>query len=315
MKSRLGTNSLNNFIDLLRCPQSFEDLHLEGDTLFSEYRKFRYSANDEGVYLFDENPNLEESKAQQHHYDMVSASYIHNLSYSHTEEYVSYLDQKLSQLTMAEPIGVSAEVCCGSGEAFALFKGLFSRGVGVDISTRMLAAASLKHTNDKALFIQGDATRLPLQTEAFDTVFMLGGIHHVPNRAALFTEIARILKPGGRFIWREPVSDLWLWRLIRWIVYRVAPALDHATERPLRYKETFPFLSQAKLRLENWQTFGFIGFCLFMNSDVLYFNKLFRFLPGIRIVTRIFIRADDFLSRLHGMRGRGLIVIGQARKV
>jgi len=44
--------------------------------------------------------------------------------------------------------------------------------------------------------------------------------------------------------------------------------LNHATERPLLYEETVPLLEHAGLRSIRYQTHGFFGFCLFMNSDV-----------------------------------------------
>ena len=67
------------------------------------------------------------------------------------------------------------------------------------ISQSMLKTAQSEHAGRPFTFIQGDATTLPLADSVFDSVFMLGGIHHVADRRALFAEIARILKPGGRF--------------------------------------------------------------------------------------------------------------------
>jgi hypothetical protein len=127
-------------------------------------------------------------------------------------------------------------------------------------------------------------------------------------------EVARILRPGGIFYFREPVSDFWLWRVIRKVIYRWSPILDDQTERPLRYQDTVPMLERAGLEVEKWQTIGFLGFCLFMNSDVLIFNRLFRFVPGIRAVTRVATRLDDWVTALPGLGRTGLQVIGAARK-
>lgn len=143
---------------------------------------------------------------------------------------------------------------------------------------------------------------------------MLGGIHHVPDREQLFKEIARILKPGGRFVYREPVSDFPLWRGLRAIIYRLSPMLNHETERPLLYEETVPLLEQVGLRSLRYDTFGFLGFCVFMNSDVLFFNRLFRFVPGIRTITRASARLDDMLLKLPGLKRAGLQVVGVAEK-
>ena len=109
---------------------------------------------------------------------------------------------------------------------------------------------------------------------------MLGGIHHVPARLKLFAEIRRVLKPGGAFYFREPLDDFALWRAIRKVVYRVSSALDHTTERPLRRDETEAVMAKAGLKLQTWQTYGFFGFCVFMNSDVLVFNLVWRLPRG-----------------------------------
>lgn len=303
-----------DILRFLRCPVSGEKLLIEGDALVTESGSHRYRIDENGIPRFAEQLCSTDARAQEQHYDFVSTAYIENLGYPHTREYLDYLDGVLADVVETEQIGTAAEICCGAGEAFQLYQNKIACGIGVDISTRMLAAARRKFTGTRLHFVQGDATMLPLASGEFDTVFMLGGIHHVNDRHKLFSEIHRVLKPGGRFIWREPVNDYWLWRLLRAIIYRASPMLDHATERPLQHRETIPILQSAGLAPETWRTVGFLGFCLFMNSDVLYFNRLFRFLPGIRAITRAFITLDDITCRLPGLRRSGLIVVGSARK-
>jgi hypothetical protein len=122
------------------------------------------------------------------------------------------------------------------------------------------------------------------------------------------------LKPGGWFYFREPVSDFALWRWIRKIIYRLSPTLDHETERPLLWRETVPLLEASGLACRHWSTHGFFGFCLFMNSDVLVFNRLFRFLPGIRQLTRLATRIDDAILSIRFLRHAGLQVVGAVQR-
>jgi len=178
----------------------------------------------------------------------------------------------------------------------------------------MLEAGRAKLPDERFCFIHADATALPIADGSLDAVFTLVGIHHINNRIQLFRELFRVLKPGGRFYWREPVCDFLLWRLLRAIIYRLSPILDCATERPLRRFETVPCLEQAGFHVTSWRTYGFLGYCLFMNSDVLVFNRLFRFIPGIRTLTRLMTRLDDLMTTLPGLRRAGLQVVGVAER-
>jgi ubiquinone/menaquinone biosynthesis C-methylase UbiE len=301
-----------DLFDLLRCPATGSALLREGHQLVTpDARVYRLDAT--GIPLFDEGLGAAARK-QQAHYDKIAEVYVANLDYPHTRTYQAYLDAALLDALVGKRIGVMAEICCGHGEALALLDDRVEAGIGVDVSLAMLRRAHERFAERPYLFVQGDATRLPLADAAFDSVVMLGGIHHVGDRERLFGEIARILKPGGVFAWREPVSDFFLWRALRALIYRVSPLLDAETERPLLYRETVPVLERAGLSVERWTTHGFLGFCLLMNSDVLVFNRLFRFVPGIRSITRAMCRFDDIVTRLRPFSRAGLQVVGLARK-
>lgn len=300
-------------LDLLCCPATGAPLHVAGETLVCGDGQHRYRIAD-GIPLFAEQFCSPEGLTQQAHYEKIAAAYVANLNYPHTEEYLRYLDRALLDAVGDRALGTTAELCCGRGEAFQLLRSRVDRGIGVDVSLSMLRAASADHAHHRIGFVQGDATMLPLVSGSIDSVFMLGGIHHINARAKLFAEVARILKPDGRFYFREPVSDFALWRAIRAVIYRVSPILDHTTERPLLYRETVPVLEAAGLRPIHWRTHGFLGFCLFMNADVLAFNRLFRFIPGIRAITRASTHFDEWVVRLPGLHRAGLQVIGVAEK-
>jgi len=298
---------------VLRCPVSGEALRMEGGELVSESGAHRYALTASGIPLFAEQFCSPDGRAQQSHYDKVAHAYLASLAYPHTQEYTDYLDRAFLARVPGD-MGSVAEICCGRGEAFRLLGDRVRAGMGVDVSVSMLEAARPDFDRARYAFIQGDATMLPIADEAFDNVVMFGGIHHVNDREKLFREVCRILKPGGRFYWREPVSDFFLWRWLRAVIYRLSPALDHETERPLVYGETVPVLERAGMKLGDWGSYGFLGFCLFMNSDVLVFNRAFRYIPGIRAITRLAARFDDLVVRLPGLRRAGLQAIGFAQK-
>lgn len=300
-------------VDLLRSPASGSRLRWRGDRLETPDGKESFPVLD-GIPLFAGDPGTVDARVQQQHYDRVAAQYIENLTYPHTQEYFAYLDRAFHAAIDTPSLGTVGEICCGSGEAGELLEGRFERVIGIDVSTNMLRAAQKRYPDARFVFIQGDATDLPLQDESLDSVVILGGIHHVNDRAGLFSEVRRVLKPGGRFYFREPVDDFFLWRAIRKVVYRLSPGLDHLTEQPLRHAKTRAQLVQAGLTPLEWKTYGFLGFCLFMNSDILVFNRLFRHLPGVRTMTRAAAAMDDFVTRRPLFSERGLVVVGSAER-
>jgi SAM-dependent methyltransferase len=299
---------------LLRSPRTGQRLHLEGRCLVTKEGGERYGLSPSGVPHFAVEFVSAAAHSQQLHYDGMVAKYVENIGYPHTQEYSAYLDRQLFDLLPAGSLGTVAELCCGRGEAARLREIRAARWIGVDVSAGMLEVARRDLPGKSYFFVQGDATMLPLADGIADNVIMLGGIHHVPDRLKLFAEVHRILKNGGAFYFREPLDDFLPWRAIRKVIYRVSPALDHRNESPLRREETEPLLVRAGLKLEQWRTYGFLGFCLFMNSDVLVFNRLFRFVPGIRAITRAACRIDHWTTSLPGLRGAGLQVIGVARR-
>jgi arsenite methyltransferase len=72
---------------------------------------------------------------------------------------------------------------------------------GIDMTQEMLAkaraaAAEMGATNVE--FVESEAERLPFPDASFDVVISNGVIDLVPDKDAVFTELFRVLAPGGR---------------------------------------------------------------------------------------------------------------------
>jgi arsenite methyltransferase len=72
---------------------------------------------------------------------------------------------------------------------------------GIDMTQEMLAkaraaAAEMGATN--VGFVEGEAERLPFTDASFDVVISNGVIDLVPDKDAVFSELFRVLAPGGR---------------------------------------------------------------------------------------------------------------------
>jgi arsenite methyltransferase len=75
------------------------------------------------------------------------------------------------------------------------------RVVGIDMTLEMLekaraSAAQLGMANVE--FVEGEVERLPFPDESFDVVISNGVIDLIPDKDAVFAEIYRVLRPGGR---------------------------------------------------------------------------------------------------------------------
>lgn len=251
---------------------------------------------------------------QQALYDATANDYLRNVEHSHTDEYLAYLQKNLDGIISMRPLGTTLEVCCGAGHGLAYLLSRTNEMIGVDVSIEMLNAAARRLPAGRVILIQGEAEALPIASESIDTVVVLGGIHHVGNQSKFFAEAGRVLKRGGCLIWREPVDDFIVWRRLREIVYRLSPALDSEVERPLRKKTVEKSVVMAGLTLTAWKPVGLFSYGLFMNSDVLKINALFRFVPGIRRIVRMTCALDEKILSIESLSSLGMMAIGVARK-
>lgn len=82
--------------------------------------------------------------------------------------------------------------------------------VGIDISPQMLALAQQQAAElglDSVLFQEGRAEAIPAEDGAFDVLLASLSLMYAIDRAAAAREIARVLRPGGRFVaaaWAGP---------------------------------------------------------------------------------------------------------------
>ncbi|BCM91897.1 demethylmenaquinone methyltransferase [Abditibacteriota bacterium] len=77
-------------------------------------------------------------------------------------------------------------------------------GVEPALKTRSVAENSAHHPD--VTYMPGDAAHIPLPDNSVDFVLMFLSFHHVPERAAAATEIARVLQPSGRLLIRSTFS-------------------------------------------------------------------------------------------------------------
>ncbi|MBA3433235.1 MAG: methyltransferase domain-containing protein [Actinobacteria bacterium] len=93
---------------------------------------------------------------------------------------------------------------CGAGTdtlVAAQMVGPDGHVTGIDMTPEMLSrarAAALEIDVANVEFVESEAERLPIPDGSFDVVISNGVIDLIPDKDAVFSELHRVLQPGGR---------------------------------------------------------------------------------------------------------------------
>src|SRR3954471_10265483 len=113
-------------------------------------------------------------------------------------------------------LGLSAddhllEVASGSGgPALFVARRTGCRVTGVDADESGVATATRTAADagfgERVRFRRADGNaRLPFEEASFDAVLCMDGMNHLPNRAGVLREWRRVLRPGRRAVFTDPV--------------------------------------------------------------------------------------------------------------
>ena len=118
---------------------------------------------------------------------------------------------------------------CGKNAVCLVFRG--AHVVAVDISEELVSTARRRFAahslSDRARLVVGSAHALPLADASIDVIFGNAVLHHLDLSRAV-VEIDRVLRPGGRAVFREPVQNSPVLRRLRQAI-------------PLRFGHISPF--------------------------------------------------------------------------
>lgn len=127
------------------------------------------------------------------------------------------------------------EVGCGSGAVTRLVaRELRLQAIGIDIDRDQIALAAAEASGlANARFQVEDATRLPFADGSFDIALSFLTLHHIEDLEAAIREVARVLRPGGYFVY----GDIFLPSVIA----RLGAVIGHRYSLPRsdRLLETF----------------------------------------------------------------------------
>ena len=94
------------------------------------------------------------------------------------------------------------DIGCGTaGPAMVLAKACGAKVIGIDVEPQLVARAKRAVENadlgDRVDIKLVEPGPLPFGDQSLDVVFSKDSLIHIPDKAALFKEIMRVLKPGG----------------------------------------------------------------------------------------------------------------------
>lgn len=96
------------------------------------------------------------------------------------------------------------DVGCGLGGPLRVAASEFGcTGVGLDLTPEFVRSARILTERcglaDRLSFETGDATRMPFADAEFDIAWTQHAVMNIADRAALYREVFRVLRPGARF--------------------------------------------------------------------------------------------------------------------
>lgn len=164
----------------------------------------------------------------------------------------AYFREVLGERLGLQPQGLSVlDVGCGGGLLSEEFAALGCAVTGVDRSAPTVAAAR-EHAQRMGFDIdyrEGSAESLPFPARQFDVVCCCDVLEHVDDPDAVVAEIARVVKPGGVFLFdtinRSFASKLVAIKLAQdWRLTRLIPRDVHVWEKFIRPDELIGMMAR-----------------------------------------------------------------------
>jgi ubiquinone/menaquinone biosynthesis C-methylase UbiE len=152
------------------------------------------------------------------------------------------------RLTGLESGAKVIDLGCGSGIFTYLLSARGFKVAGLDISPKLLELARRKYPDLQ--FDEGDVEALPYEAGSVDGVLLSGLVHHLPDPSQCAAEVARVLRPGGKFVAFDPNRAnpfMYLYRDRSSPFY--SPVGVTANERPVRADETAETFRKAGLQV------------------------------------------------------------------
>lgn len=116
------------------------------------------------------------------------------------------------------------EVGFGTGLAFPNLHEMYKEIHGLDLTADIAAVNSVFEPMGISLLLQnGDVLKMPYEDNYFDTVLLISILEHLKQHELeqAFSEIRRVLKPGGQMVYGTPVERPFMVFMFRVLGYDI----------------------------------------------------------------------------------------------
>jgi 2-polyprenyl-3-methyl-5-hydroxy-6-metoxy-1,4-benzoquinol methylase len=121
------------------------------------------------------------------------------------------------------------EVGCGTGFAADYLAGAYRSYTGLDYSQELIRYARARHTRPNVTFQAIDFYQFS-PAQSYDSIFLIGVLHHMTDIPAAVNKCASLLKPGGCLVVNEPQSVNILFHALRKIRAKIDQAYSDEQE-------------------------------------------------------------------------------------
>ena len=103
----------------------------------------------------------------------------------------------------------AADIGTGDGSFARELAERGARAAGIEISEDRVAAANAVGHGNNPFFMVGRGEKLPLKDDSRDLLCFIFSLHHIPKEVheRTLAEAVRVLRPGGRLHFSEPLPD------------------------------------------------------------------------------------------------------------
>jgi ubiquinone/menaquinone biosynthesis C-methylase UbiE len=125
----------------------------------------------------------------------------------HARSRIRLIDGMLESVSLPRD-GVALELGCGAGFSSAHLASRYGMRVsGTDVDKGNVETAVRKNVGVENLhFLVSDATALPFDDASFDLVLAQNVFHHISDWRTAAREVARVIRPGGLFLFSDIIG-------------------------------------------------------------------------------------------------------------